>query len=195
MSYSTSFTYSKTMEGTSQNLAATSLPENSYNYKADYSVADINRGKVLTANSSYDLPFFLHSKNLFLREGVAGWVVSGVFLLQSGAPLNLILNKDYAGIGTDGTAERVQLVPGVDPYTHQDCSGAKKFPCQYLNTAAFTTPAPGTFGNASRNFAVGPRYTSTDLSRSSSTSTSASGTTRSSAPRASTSSTGAHSQQ
>jgi hypothetical protein len=177
--YSASYTFSKTMEGTSQNLAATSLPENSFNYKADYSIADIDRAQVLTANSTYDLPFFLRSKHLALKEGLGGWVVSGVFLIQTGAPLNVLLNKDYAGIGSDGTAERPTVAPGVSPYTHQNCSGMAKFSCNYLVNAnnvnvgangvvnpggVFATPLPGTFGNASRNYVFGPKYTSTDVS-------------------------------
>lgn len=172
LSFSTSYTFSKTMEGTSQNLAGTALPENSFNPKADYSAADIDRRQVLTANSTYNLPFFEHSNHAALRDTLGGWVVSGVFLLQSGAPANVILNRDYAGIGNDGQQERPNRVAGVDLYTHQNCGGANKFNanayattgCQYLNPAAFAIPTFGTFGNLGRNAVYGPKYTSTDVS-------------------------------
>jgi hypothetical protein len=164
LNLSASYTFSKTMEGVSQNLAGSALPENSYNYKADYSVADIHRADVMTANSTYNLPFFLHSTHSVLRESLGGWVVSGVFLIQSGAPQNVDLSTDHAGIGNDGQQERPNRVPGQPLYTHQNCSGTAKFSCQYLNAAAFAIPTFGTFGNLGRNAVVGPKFSSTDIS-------------------------------
>jgi hypothetical protein len=164
LNLSASYTFSKTMEGVSQNLAGSALPENSYNYKADYSVADIHRADVMTANSTYDLPFFLHSTHSVLRESLGGWVISGVFLIQSGAPANVSLSTDHAGIGNDGQQERPNRVPGQPLYTHQNCSGTAKFSCQYLNPAAFAIPTFGTFGNLGRNAVVGPKFSSTDMS-------------------------------
>ena len=62
--------------------------------------------------------------------------------------------------------------PGVSPYTKQECGGTKKFSCQYIDPnigtngvdgagQALATLFLGTFDNASRNYLVGPRYTST----------------------------------
>jgi hypothetical protein len=46
-------------------------------------------------------------------------------------------------------------VPGINPYLNGDRT--------ILNPAAFTTPAPGTFGNVPRNALRGPNFSQFDL--------------------------------
>ena len=175
LNFNASYTWSKTMEGTSQTVPAVTMPMNSYNVKADHSVADINRTNVLNGNLVYQVPLFEKSDNAFLRQGLGGWTVSGVTVFQSGAPINITMPLDQAGVSTatynsqfgSGMLQRPNVVPGVSPYTHQNCSGMAKLSpnvCQYLNPAAFSLPAAGTFGNASRNYVNGPHYLSTDVS-------------------------------
>jgi hypothetical protein len=172
LNFNVSYTWSKTMEGTSQNLPASVLPMNSYNVKADHSVADINRGQVINGNLVYKVPFFAHNEHAVVKQALSGWSLSGVSMFQQGAPINVTMPVDQAGIstatGTGGMSQRPNIVPGVSPYTHQNCSGMIKFSgygvCQYLNPAAFALPAAGTFGNASRNYVTGPHYLSTDIS-------------------------------
>ncbi len=59
------------------------------------------------------------------------------------------------GGGNTRNIRRPNRVPGVSPFLHAGN--------QYLNPAAFSTPAPGTFGNAQRNALSGPSLTQFDL--------------------------------
>jgi hypothetical protein len=59
------------------------------------------------------------------------------------------------GGGASRNVRRPNLVPGVSPYLTNDRL--------ILNPAAFTTPAPGTFGDVPRNFLRGPNFKQFDL--------------------------------
>ncbi|HEY6121440.1 MAG TPA: hypothetical protein VIV66_15885, partial [Pyrinomonadaceae bacterium] len=57
--------------------------------------------------------------------------------------------------GASRNVRRPDVVGGVNPYLNSDRS--------ILNPAAFTTPAPGTFGNVPRNSLRGPNFRQADL--------------------------------
>jgi hypothetical protein len=59
------------------------------------------------------------------------------------------------GGGASRNVRRPDIIPGVNPYLTLDRL--------ILNPAAFTTPAPGTFGNVPRNFLRGPGFRQFDL--------------------------------
>jgi hypothetical protein len=91
---------------------------------------------------------------------LGGWEVSGLWHLQSGDPLTI-----YGGNGNDNS----QSHEGAD---HADYAGGplnvdqgskNQWLNQYFNTAAFTTNAAGTFGNAGRNIIQGPGVNNLDL--------------------------------
>ena len=83
----------------------------------------------------------------------SGWSLSTIFSARSGQPLNILLGVDQAlnGFqGNDGTQRPMQIL--ANPYSD------RKSVTNYLNGAAFTAPAPGTYGNVGYNSIVGPRY-------------------------------------
>ncbi len=57
--------------------------------------------------------------------------------------------------GNSRDTQRPDVVPGVDRYL--------KDGVRWLNPSAFTTPQPGTFGNAARNALRGPGFWQADL--------------------------------
>lgn len=59
------------------------------------------------------------------------------------------------GGGNSRNIRRPNIVPGVNPFL--------KSGLQWLNPAAFSTPAPGTFGNSRRNNYSGPNLMQLDL--------------------------------
>ncbi len=61
----------------------------------------------------------------------------------------------FAGGGASRNTRRPNLVPGVSPYL--------KNGLQWLNPAAFSIPAPGTFGNLKRGDVRGPSFRQLDL--------------------------------
>ena len=73
----------------------------------------------------------------------------------SALPPGFIGVVNTPGGGASRNVRRPNLAPGVNPYLTADRS--------ILNPAAFTTPAPGTFGDVPRNFLRGPNFTQFDL--------------------------------
>jgi hypothetical protein len=66
-----------------------------------------------------------------------------------------VINTPFGG--NSRNIRRPNVVPGVDPYLHGDDKTA------YLNPAAFSMPAPGTYGNLARNALKGPGLMQFDL--------------------------------
>ncbi len=98
-------------------------------------------------------------------DGVLGmlasnWTTSSVIQIRSGAPVNVTTGLDNARNGFFGNAatQRPNLVPGVDPY------GDKNALTGYFNPAAFSQPAPGTFGDLPFNYLLGPGFWQWDQS-------------------------------
>jgi hypothetical protein len=78
------------------------------------------------------------------------WSLSGTVTLQDGTPLNpFYFSTDFAN---SGTPNRPNIVPGQSIVLPRDQRTADHF----FNTAAFSDPAPYTFGNAGRDIIPGP---------------------------------------
>ena len=92
-----------------------------------------------------------------LRRLTNGWGLSTVVTLQDGTPLDpLYYASDFANTGTPN---RPDLVPGQSI----SLPASQRTPAEWFNTAAFTQPAPYTFGNAGRNIIPGPGNEVVDL--------------------------------
>lgn len=85
-----------------------------------------------------------------------GYVVNA-FTPSSTSPLppGFIAVINAPGGGSSRQTRRPNLVSGVSPYLNNDRN--------FLNPAAFTAPAPGTFGDLPRNALVGPKFLQADL--------------------------------
>ena len=87
--------------------------------------------------------------------GCGGLPTGFVAQLSGNPPAGFIAVVNTPGGGASRNVRRPNLVPGVNPYLSNDRS--------VLNPAAFSTPAPGTFGNVPRNFLRGPNFYQFDL--------------------------------
>src|SRR5262249_57563770 len=90
-------------------------------------------------------------------SGGCGDLATG-FVAQLAAnplPTGFIAVVNTPGGGASRNVRRPSLIPGVNPYLNNDRN--------ILNPAAFTTPAPGTFGDVPRNFLRGPNFQQFDL--------------------------------
>ena len=109
-----------------------------------------------------------------------GWTVGGILNARSGLPVNVLIQRNDVvymdGLGnvfnnpavgrtavintprggSSRNVRRPNVVPGVDPYV-------KDGGLVFLNPAAFSTPAPGTFGDLERNSIHGPSFRQFDL--------------------------------
>lgn len=85
------------------------------------------------------------------------WQLSGTVTLQDGTPENpYFFAVDYAN---SGTPNRPNLVPGQSIALPRSQRTVEHF----FNTAAFSAPAPYTFGNAGRDTIIGPGNNIFDL--------------------------------
>jgi Carboxypeptidase regulatory-like domain/TonB dependent receptor len=106
-------------------------------------------------NAIYELPIRDHTG--VVGALIDGWQVSTVLLARSGLPYTVQLGTTRSGTGWT-TNQRPNLVPGVDT------SGDRNGPDGWLNRAAFSDPAAGTFGNLGRNTERGPNFVQLDAS-------------------------------
>jgi hypothetical protein len=87
------------------------------------------------------------SSNRVVNYAVRGWQLAGIAMLQSGAPFTPTVDGNPSH-NVDGN-DRPNVVAGVSFYpAHQTVQ-------QWLNPAAFSTPAQYTFGNAGRDILNG----------------------------------------
>jgi hypothetical protein len=118
--------------------------------------------QVVNGNAVYELPFGM-GKPLLNKRGAAraiagNWQVTTTALARTGFPVNVLLPSSYtAPDGASGT-ERPSLVKGA-PLTPP---GGRNV-AHWINPAAFTLPAAGTYGDAPRNLLRGPGTWQIDL--------------------------------
>jgi hypothetical protein len=113
----------------------------------------------------YQLPFGA-GKRFVNHPGVAraflgGWAISGIQRYQSGTPLHIGVSNT---LPLFNLSLRPNVVAGVSP--RGSWSGSfDPATDAYVNAAAFSIPAPFTFGNAARNIALrGLGYYNEDIS-------------------------------
>src|SRR5882757_970165 len=111
---------------------------------------------VVNASEVYQLPFgpakhYLNQPGILSR--IAGsWELTSTVVARTGFPINVTIDRASTDVPDGNTAsQRPDLVPGVSLTPPGGSSIG-----QWLNQAAFTTPAPGTFGNAPRDIGRGP---------------------------------------
>ncbi len=171
LSWLASYNFSKAISNAPQfrnaggvNGAENSPPQDSFNLAAERGLAYYDTRHRLVNTVVFQLPFGRDKR--FLRYGLAskvlgGWETSGILTLQSGFPFTLNLRGDTAGVGagTGGIFVRPNAVPGAD----WRLSDSEKSTARFFNTAAFSLPAAGTFGNVGRNTLIGPSFANVDM--------------------------------
>jgi Carboxypeptidase regulatory-like domain/TonB dependent receptor len=109
-----------------------------------------------TSSVIYQLPFGRDGK--YFTQGVGGkilggWQFSGLATARTGLPLTVTISRSASSLpdGNSTSPQRPNLVPGVSFAPPQGSS-----PLHWINPAAFSKPANGTWGNAGRNLYRGP---------------------------------------
>ncbi|HEV3040639.1 MAG TPA: carboxypeptidase regulatory-like domain-containing protein [Candidatus Angelobacter sp.] len=174
-----SFTWSKCLSDTpgffgqfgdnvpfeAQTIAGWAFPQNPYNQRADYGRCPQDLAANFNGYVTYDLPFGhgrqFSSSNNVVNSIIGGWRVSSSFTFHTGFAQTVFAPFDTSG--SNGFSTRPNCVPGV-PSTlpFQRVPGQNAF--TFLNPAAVSLPAPGTFGNCPVGAFRGPGYKSADLS-------------------------------
>jgi hypothetical protein len=130
------------------------LPQDSNFLRGDYGNSDFDTRHNFTSLLNYDVPGASRFRVL-----TNGWTLSSLLSFHTGQPFTVFSSSD-----TTGTGEGVQRADQIgDPFagvSHAfSASGVT-----WVNPAAFTNPAPGTFGTSPRNGYYGPGFASVDFS-------------------------------
>jgi hypothetical protein len=122
----------------------------------DRSSSDIDVRQTLSTNGIWQLPFG-HGQH-FLNSGLAsnilgGWSLTGLATARTGTPINITVTRKSAAMPDGNTSgQRPNYVQGQSIY-----AANQSIPTMWFNSAAFSTPANGTWGNLGRYIATGPR--------------------------------------
>jgi hypothetical protein len=156
------YTYSKSMDNASSiGGGATVVAQNDQDLEAEWGLSSFDQRHRLTGNFSLELPFGPNRRWLthegLLGELFGGWMMNGTIQAASGTPFTARITGNVSDVarGTNGTlrADYTGARITVDDPTIQ----------RFFNTAAFTIPAAGTFGNAARNTIPGPWSTTLNM--------------------------------
>ena len=135
----------------------TNVAQDDQNLAAEWGLSSFDRRQQLSTNLSVELPFG-PNRPWLTQPGVRqallrDWRLSTTFTWQTGTPYTPRVTGAVADVarGTNGTLRA--------NYNGQPISLGTATIDQFFNTSAFTVPAAGTFGSASRNLIVGPGST------------------------------------
>lgn len=143
-------------------------PQNPNNLAAEYSNCNFDATHNLSISGVAISPSL---KNGLLNTVAGGWQVSPLFSLHTGLPytVNLGVDNSLSGIGQD----RPNVVPGVNPYaknlypnvitTTTAAGTTRTIQPIWINSAAYTPAAAGTFGNLRPLTNRGPGYVDLDV--------------------------------
>jgi Carboxypeptidase regulatory-like domain/TonB dependent receptor len=137
-------------------------PQDTNNFKAERGNGSGDIRHNVSFNTMYELPFghqhrFLGTSSSTVDRIVGGWSVAALGILRTGVASTVHIGTNTFGNG-DFTNQRPNRVPGVSQY------GTGSGPDNFLNGAAYSMPAPGTFGNLGRDTFYGPSYKQIDFS-------------------------------
>jgi outer membrane receptor protein involved in Fe transport len=147
LTYLIAYTWSKSIDlGCSGAFGAEGCTiQNPYDAKADRSVSGFDVTHIFSGSVVYQLPFGrgrqFNPGNSVASYVVGGWQINSIVNLNSGTPYYVTYSGDLANTGN--TFVKANVVGNPTP--------AQRTPAEWINPAAFATPAPYTFGTMGRN--------------------------------------------
>jgi hypothetical protein len=151
--FSANYMWSHSINDGSIGGGESDTPQDSFCRACDKASSDDDVRQAFNLAAVYKLPFGGGKPSLsspgVAREVFGGWTLSAIATSQTGLPFNITIDRSNAAVPGDdaiGGEERPNYVYGV-PLTPPGGST----PEEWVNPAAFSTPAAGTFGNLGRN--------------------------------------------
>ena len=157
------YTLGKSMDDASGFFASAgdpNFPQDSNNPGAEWGRSNFDVRHRFSVSFSYDVPF-ARGRGGTAEALLGAWTVSGIVAMQSGRPFTVALLPEVDNSNTGrsslgfGANDRPNLAG--DPQLNAPTEA------RWFNTAAFTLPAFGSFGNAGRNILEGPGYQNVNL--------------------------------
>ncbi len=169
VTFQANYTWSKALDtGTGNGHGSgVDIYQNAYVPAANYGLADFNTTNFLTAQIVYELPF--GGGRQFALHGVAdqiagGWRVSTIFQWHGGVPFTPVIQNSVAeGIDT-GLDSSLSAGSTLYPELIGNPKLSNPTIKEWFNPAAYTNPAPGTFGDNGRMTLIGPGFFNADFS-------------------------------
>jgi hypothetical protein len=160
VSLQATYTYGHSIDDASSvGGSGNSIAQNDQNLGAEESNSSFLQRQNLTGSWVYEPPFgpnraFLNKGGLMAKI-FDGYSISGAFTFATGGYLTPVYSGTSSEIAAGaGNSLRPDRVPGVSIFS----TGSQK---SWFNKAAFSAPAPGTYGDAARNSIEGPGTVST----------------------------------
>jgi hypothetical protein len=145
VTFLSSYTFAHAIDDNDESNSA----QDSRNLRANRGNSNFDIRHRMVFSYVWDIPFM--KENRF----IGGWEFSGIQTFQTGRPLTATLAGQRSNTGS--TLDHPDAT-GIDPIFHSSTSKTI-----YLNPAAFSLQAPGTFGNSGRNTFYGPGQNNLDL--------------------------------
>ena len=149
------YTYSHALNDGSVGAGDADAAQNIACFRCDYATSDFDARHSGTFSAVYDLPFGRGRR--YLTNGGAsdliagGWSVNTLLIARAGLPVNITLSRKSSELPDGNNVDqRPNRIPGVPLYL-----GSRSI-SHWINPAAFSLPAVGTWGNAGRNLITGP---------------------------------------
>jgi hypothetical protein len=147
------YTFGHAVDNTSD--VRNTVPTNSYDLANERGNSTFDIRHIVTSWISYQLP-----GSSFAPRLTKGWQVNTLVTAHTGTPFTVLAGTNRSGTGEN--RDRADLVG--DPFAGVTAAIPNSLAIQYLNRAAFASPATGTFGNLGRNSIYGPGFGSVDFS-------------------------------
>ncbi|MEZ5402681.1 MAG: hypothetical protein R2729_23605 [Bryobacteraceae bacterium] len=154
--FQTAYTWSKTIDNADFTGGIYGFAPNSQDLSGQRGRASLDATHNFIGSAVWDIPFLKDGATLASKV-VGGWQASTVYTLRTGMPIQPLLGRDNAGVGTaSGQRPDVNGNPTVD---HGERTIARWF-----DSSVFSAPALGTFSSLGRNTISGPGWNQWDIS-------------------------------
>jgi hypothetical protein len=149
-----SYAWGHSLDEVTQYVGA--LPQDSTHFKGDYGNSDYDVRHHFNAFVLYDIPGSSHGPAWLTH----GWQANANFTYRTGFPFSIHASSDTSGTG-ENTDRAVQV---GDPFQGVSHTFSNHNPVQWINPAAYTNPASGSFGTVARNSVFAPGFGDIDFS-------------------------------
>ncbi len=163
--FSANYMWSHSLNDGSIGGGESDTPQDSFCRSCDKGSSDDDVRQLFNLSAAYQLPFgagrhYLSTPGV-VRTVLGGWTLSAIGTSQTGLPFNITIDRSNSSVPGDyaiSGQERPNYAYGV-PLTPPDGSTPK----EWVNPAAFATPAAGTFGNLGHNDFRAPAISEVEL--------------------------------
>jgi hypothetical protein len=138
--------------------AEASIPENQNCRSCERASSQFDMRHYFTSSAIWQIPVgrghtLLGNANSFVNALLGGWQFAGTGSVRSGLPLNITISRSASALPDQiNSSQRPNIVGGQSIYP------VDQNPLDWLNSAAFSVPANGTWGDAGRDLARAPGH-------------------------------------